>query len=140
MFVIPISSLPLKKQNILLKSPLNPPMFASIEGHHFNKSENAIFYDIQIGIQKKQDVICSMIMLRYSELDQLQKTLINSFPDLEILKKFPPKRWFNNTNENFILEREKGLQAFISNIFAIPAITENDAFKALFKLAKNSQV
>lgn len=136
MFVIPLSSLPLKKQYILSKSPLNPPMFATIEGHHFNKSFNAIFYDIQIGIQKNQDVICSMIMLRYSELEQLQKILINSFPDIEILKKFPPKRWFNNTNETFILEREKGLQNFLTIIFAIPAVTETDAFKSLFKIKK----
>ena len=136
MFVIPLSSLPLKKQSILYKSPLNPPMYATIEGHHFNRSLNAIFYDIQVGIQKNQDVICSMIMLRYSELEQFQKTLVNSFPDLEILKKFPPKRWLNNTSENFILEREKGLQNFLTIVFAIPAVTETDAFKSLFKLEK----
>lgn len=137
MFVIPLSSLPLKKQYILSKSPLNPPMYATIEGHHFVKSENAIFYDIQIGIQKNQDVICSMIMLRYSELEQLQKTLMSSFPDIEILKKFPPKKWFNNTNETFILEREKSLQNFLTIIFAIPAVTETDAFKSLFRIKKS---
>ena len=137
MLVIPLTSLPLKKQYILSKSPLNPPMYGSIEGHHYNRSLNAIFYDIQIGIQKGQDVICTMIMLRYSELEQLQTTLINSFPDLDILQKFPPKRWFNNTNEAFILEREKGLQSFLTTIFSIPSITETDAFKSLFKLERS---
>ncbi|KAK8870661.1 Sorting nexin-29 [Tritrichomonas musculus] len=140
MIVIPLSSLPLKKQYILSKSPLNPPMYATIEGHHYHKTQNAIYYDIQIGIQKGQDVICSMVMLRYSELEQLQKTLVNSFPDIEVLEKFPPKRWFNNTNEAFILEREKGLQNFLTVIFAIPAVTETDAFKSLFKLERSINV
>lgn len=140
MIVIPLSSLPLKKQYILSKSPLNPPMYATIEGHHYHKTQNAIYYDIQIGIQKGQDVICSMVMLRYSELEQLQKTLVNSFPDIEVLEKFPPKRWFNNTNEAFILEREKGLQNFLTVIFAIPAVTETDTFKSLFKLERSINV
>ena len=128
MLVIPLSSLPLKKQCILSKSPLNPPIY-DIE-------LNVIFYDLQIGIQKGQDVICSMLMIRYSELEKLQKTLMDSFPDIDILQTFPPKKWFFNTSENFILERERGLQNFISAIIAIPSITETDAFKSFFKLKK----
>lgn len=136
MLVIPLSSLPLKRQNLLAKSPLNPPMYALIEGHHYDIELNVIFYNIQIGIQKGEDVICSMIKLRYSELEKFQKTLIGSFPDLDLLYKFPPKKWFNNTSETFILEREKGLQTFLSSVFAVPSITETDSFKSLFKIKR----
>lgn len=139
MLVIPLSSLPLKKQYLLSKSPLNPPMYAIIESHHYDVELNAIFYDLQIGVQKGQDVHCSMIMLRYSELEKFQKKLITSFPDIsDLIQYFPPKKWFNNTNENFILEREKGLQNFLTVIFEIPSITETDSFKSLFKLKKKS--
>lgn len=125
---------------MLSKSPLDPPMYAIIEGHHYDIEINVIFYDLQIGIQKGEDVICTMIMLRYSELEKFQKALLNSFPDIDLLQKFPPKKWFNNTNEDFIIEREKGLQNFLTVIFAIPSITETDSFKSLFKLKRKVDV
>ena len=140
MIVIPLTSLSFRKQCLLSKSPLEPAMYAIIEGHDYDIETNATFYVLQIGIQKGEDVICTMKKLRYSELEKLQKTLINIFPEIDTLHHFPPKKWFNNTNENFIMERQKGLQTFLTIIFGIPSIAETDVFKSFFNLKRKVNV
>ena len=140
MQTIPVASLPLKKQMLLAKSPLNPPIYITIEGHHFNKAENAVFYDVQVGIQKKHEVIYYMLKIRYSEFEKLHQILMINFSDIDAIKHFPPKKWFNNMNEEFLKEREKGLQTFLSNSLQIPSITETDAFKSLFRLGNKNRI
>lgn len=115
MFRIPISSLPLQKQKLLEQSVTSPPMYIFIQNHKYDWDLQAVIYEIQIGIKNFNDIVISNYKLRFSDLEKMDKSLrqINNYKNLP---KFPPKKWFGNTNANFLQKRQNELQNYLNTL------------------------
>ena len=134
MLRIPIASLSLRKQKLLANSQLSPPLFISIEGHHYDIIVKAIIYEVQVCIQSGHDVVINSIKLRFSDFEKLDQKIHNKLIKNNNAPSFPPKKWFWNTNEEFVREREEGLKEYIEYILMVPEIYEDSAFLSFFHL------
>lgn len=129
MFRIPVSSLPIKKQQLLAKSITKPPMYITIEKHEYDKIARAVIYELQIGIQHGQDIDTHLVRTRFSEMDRFDKAIRKTVAELP---QFPAKKWIGNTTEAFIKQRTEDLQNYIVELLRIPGITEKPEFQKLF--------
>ncbi|KAK8885273.1 Sorting nexin-29 [Tritrichomonas musculus] len=136
MLRIPLTSLPLKKQKLLAESPLQTPTFISIEGHHYDKSVSAVIYEIQVGFQCGHDVITENIKARFSDFERLDKVIRPILDKYNYTCPFPPKRWFGNTEESFICEREESLRTYIATTLKSPEVNHSKEFLSFFHLTK----
>lgn len=136
MLRIPISSLPLRKQKLLANSPLATPTYISIEGHHYDSTVCAIIYEIQVGLQCGHDVITENLKARFSDFEKLDKALRPILDKNHYCCQLPPKRWFGNTEESFVCEREESLRNYIEHFLSNPEISKSKEFQSFFHLSQ----
>jgi hypothetical protein len=135
MLRFPISSLPLAKQKMLTMCGSVPRFYITVERYDFHERLGAIVYDLQVGIQDREDVIAHTIQARFSQLELLDKKLRDSVPSCESLKPFPPKRWLCNTNDRFLRARSMELQRYLLNLVQIRTMGTNPDFTGFLQIA-----
>ena len=133
MFRIPVSSLPLDKQRLLEQSITFPPMYIFIQSHKYDWDLQAVMYEIQIGIQSMNDIVITTYKMRFSDLQKMDKTLrkIDAYKDR--LPKFPPKKWFGNTNAKFLQQRQIELQNYLNVLTQDFNIQKSSEFHEVFR-------
>jgi hypothetical protein len=131
MFRIPVTSLPLKKRQMLAESRSRPPMYISIEDYHYDNSIGATVYTIQIGIQHGPDVSVHTINSRFAEISKFNDTLAQEKADVRT-NEFPKKKWFGNTKPEFVKQRSEDLENYLSGLTGIPGIIGKKNFRDFF--------
>jgi hypothetical protein len=134
MLRIPVASLPLPKQKMLASCTSVPRLYISIERFRFACEIQAVVYEIQIGVQQNQDVIVHTVNLRFSQMEKLHQSLSQRISLTGSNLRFPVKRWFGNTNEQFLKQRADNLQKYFSDLLQIRGMGGNHALRKLFQI------
>ena len=130
----PISKLSKKKYDQLIKSSTNPLTYISIEGYKLDEEQGIVYYKIEVGYQKDNNVVINTVHLRYSQLEKLSKFVNKTFKNDLFVRPFPPKKWLGNTDPYFIEKRMNELQLYLEDLTKTPGITAYPEFKETFNL------
>ena len=125
--IIPIDSLSDTKKARLGMCTTQPQFYVSVEGWSINKSTNIVYYTCEVGIQLDEEVLVFTTLQRYSDLYKLNKSLKT---DMKL--NFPKKKFFRNTEVEFVRQRFYELQKYMIEISRLPTLMENTTFKILF--------
>ena len=95
----------------------------------FEPRERFTLYKVEVNNGQRTWIVYR----RYSDFLLLNKKLRKLFPGF--LLKLPPKRVFlNNFDRLFLHKRQKGLEDFMKNLFALPDVMETDPVRKFFRL------
>jgi hypothetical protein len=111
-----------------------PRTYISIERFRFVPEVQAIVYEIQIGVQQNQDVIIHTVNLRFSQMEKLHQKLNARISRTGSHLEFPVKRWFGNTDEQFLKQRAADLQTYFSGLLQLRGMGGNQALRNLFQI------
>ena len=131
---VPVSSLSPQKYSQLQAATIVPRMYIYIEGYELDPKQDAIVYDIEIGIQKQQVVKVINVKRRYSALQAFDATVRPLFSDSRFLQRFPPKKVFGNKKEAFLKDRAEKLQRYLTNLVRVSGIVQAPAFLRCFDI------
>lgn len=68
---------------------------------------------------------------RYSEMDALRQKLLTAYPDrANEVPKLPPKRYFGNMKNDFLMKRRGGLEYFLSCVLLNPVLANSQAVRS----------
>ena len=133
-----ISSLSQKKISQLRSSTIVPHMYIHIEKYDLDPSVNAVLYEIEVGIQKKDTVLIKKIFKRYSDLKQFDDQIRPLFNDNRFLKLFPPKKFFGNKSKEFLDQRAEQLQDYLTNLVRVAGMNNTPPFLRCFEIPTDS--
>lgn len=131
---VPISSLSSKKMLQLNNSTIIPRMYLYIEKYQFDPVVNAVVYDIEVGVQRKETIFVHTVRRRYSALQQFDDQIRSLFRDSRFLMAFPPKKIFGNKSEEFLRERADQLQNYLTNLVKVAGVANTPAFMRCFDI------
>ena len=131
---IPINTLAPKKLGQLQGSTIIPRMYLYIESFDLDPIVNAVVYQIEIGIQKGQNVHVHTVKKRYSALQQFDEMIRPLFKESRFLQPFPPKKMFGNKNKQFLDHRAEALQKYLTNLVKVAGIVNTPAFIRCFEI------
>lgn len=131
---IPLNQLDRKKLHQIQSSTVVPRMYLSIEKYNLDPEQNAIIYDIEIGIQKGQSVHVHNVQRRYSILQSFDEQIRPLFKESRFLQPFPPKKMFGNKDKQFLDQRSELLQNYLSNLVRVAGIVNTPAFIRCFEI------
>ena len=131
---IPITSLAPKKLAQLQGSTIIPRMYLHIENFDLDATINAVVYNIEIGIQKGQNVHIHTVKKRYSAIQQFDEMIRPLFKESRFLMPFPPKKMFGNKQKEFLDQRAEALQKYLTNLVRVSGIINTPAFIRCFEI------
>ncbi|EAY10074.1 PX domain containing protein [Trichomonas vaginalis G3] len=129
---VPIIKLPQKKAAQLNLAISIPPMYLSVEKFEFDPQFKAVFYNIEVGIQKDSMVCVHTISKRYSALQEFDSQIRPKFSESRYLHPFPPKKLFGNTENEFLEKRSEELQNYLGNLVRVAGLCETQVFRRFF--------
>lgn len=132
--IIPISQLSENKAASLQSSTIIPRMYIHIENYDLDPTVNAVVYNIEIGIQKGNNVHTHMVRKRYSAIQQFDDTVRPLFKESRFLLPFPPKKMFGNKNREFLNQRAEALQKYLTNLVRVAGIITTPGFIRCFEI------
>ena len=132
----PITELSQKKSAQLNLAVSIPPMYISVENYNFNTDFNAVFYTIEIGIQKDTKVCVHTISKRFSALQEFDNQIRPNFSESRYLLPFPPKKIFGNLDPSFLEKRMEQLQNYLGNLVRVPGLCETSIFRRFFEISE----
>jgi hypothetical protein len=134
---IPISELTQNKSSQLNLAISIPPMYLSVEKYQMDEQIGAVFYLIEIGIQKDNNVIVHYVSKRFSELSEFDSQIRSKFSGSKYLVSFPPKTLFKNTDRKFLEKRAEQLQNYLASLVRVAELCETSVFRRFFDISES---
>jgi hypothetical protein len=131
---VPVASLARKKMEQLQSSTVIPRMYLFIEKYDMDEAAKAVFYDIEVGIQRGSNVHVTHVRRRYSTLEQFDEQIRPLYKESRFLMAFPPKKTFGNTDPEFLKDRADKLQKYLTNLVRVGGVTSMPAFMRCFEI------
>lgn len=132
----PITELSQKKSSQLNLAISIPPMYISVENYNFDKEFNAVFYTIEIGIQKGTNVCVHTVTKRFSALQEFDSQIRSNFSESRYLLPFPPRKIFGNLDPSFLEKRAEQLQNYLGNLVRVAGLCETTVFRRFFDISE----
>jgi len=107
-----------------------------ITGFQEDARAKATFFNIDAsillddGTEKKSDD-----RFRYSQLLELNESLVQDYGNIRILRLFPPKKFVGNKEGSFVQQRKDALQIWLNELVADEETSVDSKLLAFFKLA-----
>ena len=131
---VPVASLSQKKLSQLQSSTVDPRMYLYIEKFDLDPAINAVVYDIEVGIQKDNNVHIHKIQKRYSTLLEFDQQIRPLYKTNRFLQQFPPKKLFGNKDKEFLDERADMLQKYLTNLVKVAGVNATPQFCRCFEI------
>ena len=130
-----LSSLSPKKLEMLKSSQSIPRMYIMLSSYEIDTQENAVFYLIEVGVEKGSDIEIHRVRRRYSAIKEFDDQIRVEYSDSRFLMPFPPKKFFGNMEKEFITKRYNELSVYLSNLVKIPRLTKAFEFLKFFEIS-----
>lgn len=74
------------------------------------------------------------LLKRYSEINTLREEVVAAFPDrIGEIPQLPPKKFFGNLKEDFLVRRRRGLEFFLSSVLLNPQLCHSKTVRSFVR-------